>query len=470
MKKILCLGLIGMLSLEGTYFVKAAPTPQHTPIVYVKDTQVTAQSKVKISTKEIKDIKEAYQIDLKIPVLEGIEDKEIQTSINSFIEKDALAFAEDIKNQGIQFTKDSKKQGQEVRPYTASTSYEVAYNKNNIVSIACTYYNYTLGAHGHSQIKTFNFDLTTGKELALKDLFDKSEDYFPIINKEIQKQIKADPNKYFTEKDNNFVTITSNQPFTIEDGNITLYFSLYEIAPYSTGIPEFKIPFSLFKKGVKTGIELKKDSIKVVPELTSEKNDVLSSDIQVPVLKNLKNEKLQSEINKAFKDRVLQIKDQMTIEGKEASEDAKNYGYEARPYSLSADYYISYNEKNILSITSTYYQYTGGAHGSTLMETSNVNLKTGEKIALKDLFKDGVNYKKLITEEIKKQIVSDDRFYSDASAALNTISDNQSFYIAEDGIVIYYQSSEIAPYAAGIPEFKIPFSMLKDSLKLDVVR
>jgi len=34
----------------------------------------------------------------------------------------------------------------------------------------------------------------------------------------------------------------------------------------------------------------------------------------------------------------------------------------------------------------------------------------------------------------------------------------KSFYLVPDGIVIYFQQYEIAPYASGIPQFTIPYS------------
>jgi len=36
-----------------------------------------------------------------------------------------------------------------------------------------------------------------------------------------------------------------------------------------------------------------------------------------------------------------------------------------------------------------------------------------------------------------------------------------SYYLSNDGLVIYYQQYEIAPYATGIVEFTIPFSVLE---------
>lgn len=253
MKKIFCLGLIGMLSFGATSFTKVISISQAMSNAYVQGIQITAQPEVKVSTKEVKDSEEAYKINLQIPVLEGIQDTKIQTSINIFIEKDALAFAEEIKGQGLESATYSRKQGWVVRPYEASTSYKVTYNQKNIVSIACTYYRDTLGAHGNSETKTFNFDLNTGKQLTLKDLFDENENYLSAINGEIQKQIKLNPTEYFSKKDQGFVSIRSDQPFGIEDGNVIIYFDPYEIAPYSTGAPQFKLPFSLFKGGVKIG-------------------------------------------------------------------------------------------------------------------------------------------------------------------------------------------------------------------------
>ena len=36
-----------------------------------------------------------------------------------------------------------------------------------------------------------------------------------------------------------------------------------------------------------------------------------------------------------------------------------------------------------------------------------------------------------------------------------SIEDKQKFYIQDDNIVVYFDLYDIAPYAAGIPEFKI---------------
>ncbi len=60
----------------------------------------------------------------------------------------------------------------------------------------------------------------------------------------------------------------------------------------------------------------------------------------------------------------------------------------------------------------------------------------------------------------------------DVEWGFKTISDNQAFYIVDaegsvssvdyQDLVVYFGLYEIAPYASGIPEFKIPFTLIKD--------
>ena len=50
-----------------------------------------------------------------------------------------------------------------------------------------------------------------------------------------------------------------------------------------------------------------------------------------------------------------------------------------------------------------------------------------------------------------------------------THSDNQKFYLDDSKIVIYFDLYEIAPYAAGIPEFPIIVENIKPQIKEDYI-
>ena len=97
----------------------------------------------------------------------------------------------------------------------------------------------------------------------------------------------------------------------------------------------------------------------------------------------------------------------------------------------------------------TKYEFTGGAHGMTYLDDYNYNLLTGDRLILKDMFKSGVNYDEIINNFIASEINN--------NPEIKGISENQPFYIDEDGIVIYFGLYEIAPYYVGIPKFKLKF-------------
>jgi hypothetical protein len=211
---------------------------------------IRVRDKINISTKAIKYTDQYIEVDIKIPVIEGLSDKGIQNMINLSFEKDALEFKNIIEKQAKVGFEYAKKQNYPFNIYQAYIEYKVTYNKNNILSIPVTYYSYTGGAHGMTDIVSRNINLKTGKDIALKDMFKEGVNYRDIIKQEVIKQIKLEPEIYFEDAVKTIEDSNKELLFYIEDGNIVVYYSLYSIAPYVSGIREFKIPLEIFKDGI----------------------------------------------------------------------------------------------------------------------------------------------------------------------------------------------------------------------------
>jgi hypothetical protein len=199
---------------------------------------------VKITTKQVKSSSETINVDLKVPVLSGMENKEFQKRINTRFLKEEIDFKNQIEKSAVEFQKYAKEHNIPQRPFEANVTYKVTYNKDNLLSITFYYYRFTGGAHGGTKVISYNIDLTGGKTLTLSDLFKPKTSYIEKINTEIMRQMKTNGNFYFQDV---FKSISDTQAFYIEDRNIVIYFQEYEIAPYAAGIPEFKIPLSIFK-------------------------------------------------------------------------------------------------------------------------------------------------------------------------------------------------------------------------------
>jgi hypothetical protein len=127
-------------------------------------------------------------------------------------------------------------------------------------------------------------------------------------------------------------------------------------------------------------------------------------------------------------------------------------------YSYSGDFSVRFFQKALLILELVGYNFPfGAAHGMPSQIEVPINIKTGSIYVLKDLFKAGSDYVKVLSELIGKQIAAekDGYYFSDAYKG---ISPDQPFYVNNESLFIYFQPYEIAAFAAGFPTFEIPFS------------
>ena len=179
------------------------------------------------------------------PLVQGMKDKRVEEKINQIIQKDILNFKNQLQAESEDYLNSDRSEGWEIRKYIATTYYIVHYQKDNLLSLSVFYYSYTLGAHGYTLQRAYNFNMENGKEILLSDILKEKKDDVDIINQEIKRQINLNPQEYFTEW-SAFQSISQEQPFYLIEDGMVIYFGLYEIAPYASWIRYFKIPYSLF--------------------------------------------------------------------------------------------------------------------------------------------------------------------------------------------------------------------------------
>lgn len=120
-------------------------------------------------------------------------------------------------------------------------SFEIKTNERNVLSLSLT--NYAIAyhyAHGLTLKKSLTFNVQTGMQYQLKDLFKPGSNYVEVLSKIIQNQINERDVQLLGE----FSGISPDQDFYIADKALVIYFQLYEITPYYVGFPMF--PISVF--------------------------------------------------------------------------------------------------------------------------------------------------------------------------------------------------------------------------------
>jgi rubrerythrin len=201
---------------------------------------------VTVETKPVKSKSENIEFDLRVPVIKGISNQSVQKQINNAIESDIMEFKSQMQVAADENSALAKSQGKQFIPYVASTNYAVTYDKNSILSISVLYHEYVGGKHVYIR-SSYNYDIRNGKSLGLREIFKPGINYRELINKEVRKQLQANPNIYSPGAAANFKGIAEDQPYYLEGDNLVIYFGFNQIAPAVSEIPVIRIPLSRFK-------------------------------------------------------------------------------------------------------------------------------------------------------------------------------------------------------------------------------
>ena len=205
--------------------------------------------------------------------------------------------------------------------------------------------------------------------------------------------------------------------------------------------------------------------IKIITKEVIYSNEYIKGNLKYPEIEGIENQQIQDFINNSIKNDIMEFKDQMNVAAKETAEEARRQGREFIPFVISCIYEVTYNKNNIISISIIYHELINGIH-SYIKVSYNFNLKTGEPLSLKDLFKEGVDYQSVIDKAIRQELaLNEERYFPDTLENFKGIARDQPFYIENGDIVIYFGFHEIAPVASQIPVIKIPFYLLSNYVK-----
>lgn len=164
------------------------------------------------------------KLEVYYPSVGGISDINVQKKINNTILNVVYRMIED--------------QGYYKNTETTITGYfEIKNNQRGILSLTLSNYAFSGGAHGMTIMKSLTFNVETGEEYGLSQLFKPGSNYVKVLSEMVKVQIKERDIPVIEE----FCTIKPNQDFYIADKILVLYFQLYELAPYAYGFPQFPI-------------------------------------------------------------------------------------------------------------------------------------------------------------------------------------------------------------------------------------
>ena len=129
---------------------------------------------------------------------------------------------------------------------------------------------------------------------------------------------------------------------------------------------------------------------------------------------------------------------------------------------------VTYNSEAIISLAISNYSNTGGAHGSTNVTFFNFDKATGHPITIKSLFTDMKSFNELAEEHFKEALLFEENYTYENYFFGEAFHLPENYGFSDEGLILFYNTYEIAPYAMGIMEFTIPFDELDELLKINL--
>lgn len=188
-------------------------------------------------------------------------------------------------------------------------------------------------------------------------------------------------------------------------------------------------------------------------------------DVTYPQVENISgkekiNSVLKTEIEKNIADFIKGVDDVQVFEGAATS-------------SFSLNFESALSGPKILSIRMNYSEYSAGAaHPISYVHPFNYLLNEQKKIEkLSDVFTDVSSTLSILStlsrNDLKKQFGDDYEFMKDSIENGTAIKEEnfQNFLFEKENFVIIFNPYQVAPYAAGILEVKIPYPELQNSFR-----
>ena len=188
-------------------------------------------------------------------------------------------------------------------------------------------------------------------------------------------------------------------------------------------------------------------------------NSFFNYDLKYPIIYNVKNgyfqvnELILKNLNQSIKSSVYAFKDGILEEENQVSKDDDDIEVD---YTVYSNYDVTFNKNQAISLILDLYSSDDDKSEYNDIYSYNVDLLSGNQILIKDIFRPGIDYLKLVADFVNFKISQNPKsYYPNINIA---IPDDQSFYLTDKGIVIYFGVDEISNSSNGIPKFLMEFS------------
>lgn len=137
------------------------------------------------------------------------------------------------------------------------------------------------------------------------------------------------------------------------------------------------------------------------------------------------------------------------------------------PWVVEAEGELVFQSEQLINVAMRSYQFTGGAHPNSYTAFLNFDRKTGQPLQWEDILIDSTAFVNLAEQQFRRarQIGSNTSLDQAGFFWGGSFHPPANFSLEENGLRLFYNNYEIAPYALGPTDFVIEYHQLSDVIK-----
>lgn len=246
----------GLNQIEGKW---SKPDGSKETAFQVSQQPIEFTAAVRVAPKVIKETNKEkhYTVDAEYPQIEGDPRFDnFNREARGLITKDVAAFktAETVSESDTASELPAETEGSSL-----DIGYEIRYATDDLISVEFSEGEYSRGAaHPNSSTQVLNFNVKSGKKLALADLFNAKSNYLSVISayciKALKDQSKKDKDSML---DDEMLKLGASpradnyRAWSITKKGLWITFDPYQVAPYAAGPQYVLVPYSVLKDIIK---------------------------------------------------------------------------------------------------------------------------------------------------------------------------------------------------------------------------
>jgi len=256
-KNLLLLGIAAIIATMVLSYVlfpglgRFVPVNENSDALNPANQRASAGDVLTTQKKEI--IKETpdYSENVSYPEIVNMQDADAREKTNKAIEKFVLNHIAKFEKQIL-----SEERAGDFQDYL-QIQYLVMFLSESLVSINFSGSEDFGGAHPSSYLMTFNYDISTDREIKLSDIFKQGTDYPGIISNICREKLSAqfgddEALKSWVEEGTK-PEADSFENFGLTGNSLVVFFNPYEVGPYAMGIQTVEITFDEIKQYLNAG-------------------------------------------------------------------------------------------------------------------------------------------------------------------------------------------------------------------------